>query len=221
MRLAHRPRSGCRRRRHRPRRRTSASAIAQAISTAFGRDVVKQYLAAVDRCDKARKAVAEAGLGDVVEVFVSGIDAPREAVIALGVDPAEAEGYETIPRRFRRALAPFRLDLDFPSGDVAAESGDRDGIVDARLRGGGGTGGSGQTSNLTVPSSVARMNSTTQRGPPEPSHAHRESIPPRHDSAPAHAPLLCTPARLMSVLVSAMKVETCSDSYAPGCQQLP
>lgn len=112
---------------------TSASAIAATVAPAFSRDVVKQYLAAVDRSDKARKALNEAGLGRLVDVRVSGIDAPRQALIGLAVDPSETEDYQTLPQRLRHALAPFLLTVDLPSGEAPDTGASIDDAIDTLL----------------------------------------------------------------------------------------
>lgn len=96
---------------------TSAMEIARAVAPAFGRDQVKQFLANVAIADSARKALAEAGLSAVVDAVVSGIDAPRQAVLAATADPAEVEEFETLPQRVREALRDFHLTLDLPLGE--------------------------------------------------------------------------------------------------------
>ncbi|MFW3470146.1 hypothetical protein ACN24M_01435 [Streptomyces microflavus] len=95
---------------------TPAKAIARSVSPAFSRDQVTQYLAAVALHDSARTALQEAGL-ELVEVRVTGIDAPREARLTVAADPAETPDYEDLPSRIRSALRDFHITLDLPQGE--------------------------------------------------------------------------------------------------------
>ncbi|MFW3464358.1 hypothetical protein [Streptomyces sp. 058-1L] len=95
---------------------TPAKAIARSVSPAFSRDQVTQYLAAVALHDSARTALQEAGL-ELVEVRVTGIDAPREALLTVAADPAETPDYEDLPSRIRSALRDFHITLDLPQGE--------------------------------------------------------------------------------------------------------
>lgn len=119
---------------------TSASAIARTVAPAFGRDVVKEYLAAVDRGDRTRTALAEAGLTGLVDVRVRGIDPPREATLAASVDPAEVEDAAGLPGRLRAALTPFHLSLtplggdDTDAGEVDRLLGDGEAVRVVRTR---------------------------------------------------------------------------------------
>ncbi|MFI8943145.1 hypothetical protein [Streptomyces syringium] len=93
-----------------------AKAIARTVVAAFSRDQVTQYLGAVALHDTARKALREAGL-ELVDVRVTGIDAPREAHLAIAADPAETPGYAGLPSRIRAALHDFHITLDLPRGE--------------------------------------------------------------------------------------------------------
>ncbi|MFF2618531.1 hypothetical protein [Kitasatospora sp. NPDC058046] len=95
---------------------TPAKAIARAVSPAFSRDQVTQYLAAVALHDTARTALKEAGLA-LVGVRVTGIDAPREALLDIAAEPAETPDYEDLPSRIRSALRDFHITLDLPAGE--------------------------------------------------------------------------------------------------------
>ncbi|MEU0765139.1 hypothetical protein ABZ351_36410 [Streptomyces microflavus] len=95
---------------------TPAKAIARSVFPAFSRDQVTQYLAAVALLDSARTALQEAGL-ELVEVRVTGIDAPREALLTVAADPAETPDYEDLPSRIRSALRDFHITLDLPQGE--------------------------------------------------------------------------------------------------------
>ncbi|GAA0432100.1 hypothetical protein [Streptomyces luteireticuli] len=92
---------------------TPAKAIARSVAPAFSRDQVTQYLAAVALHDTARKALGEAGI-ELVDVRVTGIDAPREALVTIAADPAETPDYATLASRVRTALRDFHLTLDIP-----------------------------------------------------------------------------------------------------------
>ncbi|MFC0531329.1 hypothetical protein [Phytohabitans kaempferiae] len=94
-----------------------AKAIARLVVPAFSRDQVTQYLAAVALHDAARKALKEAGLDAAVSVSVTGIDAPREARIALAADPGEHAEHDDLPSRIRAALRDFHVTLDVPDGE--------------------------------------------------------------------------------------------------------
>ncbi|MFF5265008.1 hypothetical protein ACFY4C_39330 [Actinomadura viridis] len=89
----------------------SANAIARQVSAAFGRDQVKQYLAAVALRDSAANALAEAGLDSVASAAVTGIDAPREAHLTVYADPSEIDDVTSLPTRIRDALRPFHITL--------------------------------------------------------------------------------------------------------------
>ncbi|MGW1155993.1 hypothetical protein ACWD45_32520 [Streptomyces rubiginosohelvolus] len=95
---------------------TAAKAIARSVSPAFSRDQVTQYLAAVALHDSARTALQEAEL-ELVEVRVTGIDAPREALLTVVADRAETPDYEDLPSRIRSALRDFHITLDLPQGE--------------------------------------------------------------------------------------------------------
>ncbi|CAM5244829.1 hypothetical protein ACFW6N_06775 [Streptomyces cyaneofuscatus] len=95
---------------------TPAKAIARTVSPAFSRDQVTQYLAAVALHDSARTALKEAGI-ELVEVRVTGIDAPREALLTVAADPAEMPDHEDLPSRIRSALRDFHITLDLPQGE--------------------------------------------------------------------------------------------------------
>ena len=95
---------------------TPAKAIAREVTSAFSRDQVTQYLAAVALHDTARKALREAGL-ELVDVSVTGIDAPREARLTLAADPAVTDDYEGFASRIRAALRDFHITLDLPQGE--------------------------------------------------------------------------------------------------------
>ncbi|WP_137725852.1 hypothetical protein [Prescottella subtropica] len=109
----------------------SAAEIARALAPAFSRDIVTSYLAAIARADSARTALAETSLNVVAAVHVSGIDAPREATVSIGADPAEIDDIEALPHRIRAALAPFHLALALPrdkdpgAGETPDEAVDR------------------------------------------------------------------------------------------------
>ncbi|MEV6383076.1 hypothetical protein AB0M31_27150 [Streptomyces sp. NPDC051773] len=94
-----------------------AKEIARLMAGAFGRDQVMQFLAAVAIHDSARKALKEAGLADIVDVSVTGIDAPREARLVLSADPAKIPDHETLPDRIRAALRDFLITLSLPQGE--------------------------------------------------------------------------------------------------------
>ncbi|MHA4816078.1 hypothetical protein ACXZ65_17175 [Streptomyces aculeolatus] len=98
-----------------------AKALARAVTPAFSRDQVTQYLSAVALHDAARKALAETGLDAAAEVRVTGIDAPREARLNIFADPAETQDYSDLPQQIRAALRDFHLTLDvtqdFPLGE--------------------------------------------------------------------------------------------------------
>lgn len=98
------------------RRGTPAKTIARSVSPAFSRDQVTQYLAAVALHDSARTALKEAGL-ELVDVRVTGIDAPREALLIVAADPTETPNYEDLPSRIRYALRDFHITLDLPQGE--------------------------------------------------------------------------------------------------------
>lgn len=102
---------------------TSAAAIAREVTSAFGRDTVTQYLAAVERCDLAREALQGAALDGFVSAAVTGIEPPRQATICLTVDPAEVADIEGIPAEIRSALAPFHLGLELIAEDDQVVSG--------------------------------------------------------------------------------------------------
>jgi hypothetical protein len=101
---------------------TPAKTIAREVAEAFSRDQVTQYLAAVALADAASKALQEAQLGGVASAWVTGIDPPREAHLAISTDPAEApdskglpgSDYAGLPSRIRAALRDFHITLDLP-----------------------------------------------------------------------------------------------------------
>ncbi|WP_331726428.1 hypothetical protein [Streptomyces sp. NBC_00470] len=92
---------------------TKAAALARTVSesSAFGRDQVKEYLAAVALHDAARKALQEAGLASMADVSVTGIRAPREARLTLTADPADTPDLQSLPARIRDALRDFHITL--------------------------------------------------------------------------------------------------------------
>ncbi|MCP9960806.1 hypothetical protein LUX05_04400 [Streptomyces somaliensis] len=98
------------------RKGTPAQKIAAWMSArgVFSRDQVLEYLRVIKLYDTARKALAEAGLKDAVDVFASGIDAPREAWIHLAADPDQTPDYHKLPRLIRDALAPYLITLASP-----------------------------------------------------------------------------------------------------------
>ncbi|MFI1189644.1 hypothetical protein [Streptomyces californicus] len=102
---------------------TSARALANAVTQAFSRDQVVQYLGAVALHDSARSALKRADLGAAVDTSVTGIVAPREAHLNLAVDPAETPDYADLPGRIRAALRDSHLTLaltrGFPTGEDA------------------------------------------------------------------------------------------------------
>jgi hypothetical protein len=115
------------------RKGVSAKEIARAVAPAFGRDQVLQFLAATALHDSARKALMEAGLDSVVDVSVTGIDAPREAHLHLSADPAEIPDFATLPQRIREALRHYLITLHLPKGgndEVATEAVDES-LLDA------------------------------------------------------------------------------------------
>ena len=99
------------------RRGASAMEIWRSVASAFSRDMVKQYLGAVALHDVAKKGLMEAGLDAAVGVSVTGIDAPREARLALTADPLEIPDFATLPQRIREALREFHITLDLPDGE--------------------------------------------------------------------------------------------------------
>ncbi|MFE7115958.1 hypothetical protein ACFU99_11125 [Streptomyces sp. NPDC057654] len=108
---------------------TPAKTIARAVSPAFSRDQVTQYLAAVALYDTARKALTEAEL-ELVDVRVTGIDAPREALLYVAADPAGTPDYTELPSRIRAALKDFHITLDLPQGEHDEIT---DGLIDRFL----------------------------------------------------------------------------------------
>jgi hypothetical protein len=116
---------------------TPAKAIAREVAAAFSRDQVTQYLATVALQDTACKALREAHLDGAVGVSVTGIDAPREARLTIGVDPAEAPDdrgqpggdYAGLPARIRAALRDFHITLDLTQAD-RADRAERDIVTD-------------------------------------------------------------------------------------------
>ncbi|WP_105975689.1 hypothetical protein [Streptomyces geranii] len=112
-----------------------AMAVWRSVATAFSRDQVKEYLAAIALMDSARKAVEEAGLAASVDVSATGIDAPREARLTISADPAETPDYPELPGKIRDALRDFHITLtkDFPR-DEDNESDDlTDSLIDELL----------------------------------------------------------------------------------------
>ncbi|MFI6341006.1 hypothetical protein [Streptomyces sp. NPDC050535] len=105
---------------------TPAKAVARSVAAAFSRDQVTEYLAAIAMHDTARKALTEAGL-NLIDVHVTGIDAPREARLTIASDPAETPDQATLPNRIRAALRDFHLTLGLP------QVGEHDEITDALI----------------------------------------------------------------------------------------
>ncbi|MER5890322.1 hypothetical protein ABT160_41395 [Streptomyces sp. NPDC001941] len=108
---------------------TSANEVARQAAQAFGRDQVKQYLAAVALHDTARKALSANDL-QLVDVYVTGIEAPRETRLILAADPVETDSYASLPRRIRLALRDYHLTLDLPH---ATHGENTDARIDALL----------------------------------------------------------------------------------------
>ncbi|MEU1132613.1 hypothetical protein ABZ383_22590 [Streptomyces sp. NPDC005900] len=96
---------------------TPAKTIARTVVSAFSRDQVTQYLAAIALHDAARKALHEAGVGSAGDVWVTGIDAPREARLTIAADPAETPDYTALPDRIRSALRDVQITLDLPQSE--------------------------------------------------------------------------------------------------------
>ncbi|WP_329431095.1 hypothetical protein OG339_48900 (plasmid) [Streptosporangium sp. NBC_01495] len=88
-----------------------AGAIATSLWGVFEREQVMQYLEAVALQDRAGPALRKAGLDVAMGVCVTGLKAPREARLALSVDPAETPGYASLPARARAALANVHITL--------------------------------------------------------------------------------------------------------------
>ncbi|MFJ4866804.1 hypothetical protein [Streptomyces sp. NPDC088748] len=95
----------------------SAKSLARSVGPAFSRDQVTQYLAAVALHDSAGRALEEAGLRAYVDVRLTGIDAPREAHLAVSVDSTETPAYAGLAVRIRGALRDFLITLDLPQGE--------------------------------------------------------------------------------------------------------
>ncbi|WP_410583880.1 hypothetical protein [Amycolatopsis sp. lyj-108] len=76
---------------------------------AFGRDQVIEYLAALALRESASKAVGEAGLASIVDTSVSGIEAPREALVVLSGNAEETADFATVPQPLRQALHDFAI----------------------------------------------------------------------------------------------------------------
>ncbi|UUV32335.1 hypothetical protein NQK81_02455 [Amycolatopsis roodepoortensis] len=95
----------------------SARAVAAAASPAFGRDQVIEYLAAVALRQSAAKAIAEAGLASVADTGVSGIEAPREALVALSGNAEETADFAALPQRLRQALKEFAITVTVRAGE--------------------------------------------------------------------------------------------------------
>jgi hypothetical protein len=83
---------------------TPAKALARTVAPAFSRDQVTEYLAAVALHDRAKAALKTAGLGQTVDTRVTGISAPREALLVIAADPAETDDYPALAGRIRGAL---------------------------------------------------------------------------------------------------------------------
>jgi hypothetical protein len=77
--------------------------------------------------DIGTQAPKEAAL-DVVDVWVTGIDAPREARLPLA-GTCRDSSHATLPNRIRAALRDFHLTLDLP------QVGEHDEIADALIDG--------------------------------------------------------------------------------------
>ncbi|MFZ2529761.1 MAG: hypothetical protein WAX14_19235 [Rhodococcus sp. (in: high G+C Gram-positive bacteria)] len=114
------------------RRGTSAAEVARALSSAFSRDVVTQYLGTVDRFDRATTALAENDLDGIAGAWYTGIAAPRETRLALSIGPEEVADHEGVPDRIRNALAPFHLTLA-PTSEGPAAAGESTGDAVDRL----------------------------------------------------------------------------------------
>ncbi|MFI6415294.1 hypothetical protein [Streptomyces sp. NPDC050585] len=113
------------------RQGTPAQKIAALVSArrVFSRDQVLEYLRAVKMHDVAHQALADAGLKEVADVSMSGIDTPRAAYINLSADPGQTPDYEDLPRLLRVALAPYLITFAPPVDDEDAD-------VDEKLLGG-------------------------------------------------------------------------------------
>ncbi|MET8816492.1 hypothetical protein ABZW47_31390 [Streptomyces sp. NPDC004549] len=84
-----------------------------------------QYLSAVAMHDAARKALQEAGLSFAADVWVTGIDAPREARLVITADPEETADFASLPSRVRGALRDFHITLALPQiGEHADDTSD-------------------------------------------------------------------------------------------------
>ncbi|MFJ7280713.1 hypothetical protein [Kitasatospora sp. NPDC098663] len=99
------------------RRGVSAMEISRHVAPAFGRDVVKEFLASVDRHDRARVALRQAGLDGPVAVRMPSIDKPRAAALSLDMDPLEIPDLASVPARVREALRDIHIALCLPPRD--------------------------------------------------------------------------------------------------------
>ncbi|WP_435108060.1 hypothetical protein [Nocardiopsis synnemataformans] len=97
-----------------------AMGIWRSVAPAFSRDQVKEYAAALSAHDRARKALTDAGLQPWVGVHLTGIDAPRQTLLALAADPAETPDVAGLPGRVREALRDYHLTLAATSGEHEA-----------------------------------------------------------------------------------------------------
>ncbi|MFF2226925.1 hypothetical protein ACFVV7_26825 [Streptomyces globisporus] len=93
---------------------TPAKEVARSVAAAFSRDQVTQYLSAISLHDAARKALLEADLTFAADVFVTGIDAPREARLIIAADPQETAGFASLPTRVREAFRDYHITLGLP-----------------------------------------------------------------------------------------------------------
>ncbi len=97
----------------------AAAAIAGRVSAAFEREQVIQYLTAVKIRDVADAGLREACLSAVARCWVTGIDPPREARLALSADPGEHTGYDLLPAAVEAALRRVGLTLTAAAGESA------------------------------------------------------------------------------------------------------
>ncbi len=108
---------------------TPAKEIARMVASAFSRDQVTQYLSAVALHDAARKALRESDLAFAADVRVTGIDAPREAVLTLAADPEETPDFPSLLGRIRHALRDFHITIEL-SKTGAYDDGATDADID-------------------------------------------------------------------------------------------
>lgn len=105
-----------------------ADVLARAVTPAFCHDQITQYLSAVDLHDAARKALRESNLAFAADVRVTGIDAPREAVMILSADPKETPDLPSLLGRIRNALRDVNIALELSQTGVY-----EDGATDADI----------------------------------------------------------------------------------------